>query len=34
LQHRLTLRETVAQLTWLAAGLAIIAIAVGQLHDH
>ena len=34
LQHRLTLRETVAQLAWLAAGLAIIAIAVGQLHDH
>ena len=34
LQHRLTLRETVAQLAWLAAGLAIIAIAVSQLHDH
>ncbi len=34
LQHRLTLRETVAQLAWLAAGLAIIAIAVGQLHNH
>ncbi len=34
LQHRLTLRETSAQLAWLAAGLAIIAIAVGQLHDH
>jgi zinc and cadmium transporter len=34
LQHRLTLRETVAQLAWLAAGLAIIAVAVGQLHDY
>ena len=34
LQHRLTLLETLAQLAWLGTGLAIIAIAVGQLHDH
>jgi zinc and cadmium transporter len=32
LQHRLSLRETAAQLAWMATGLAIIAIAVGQLH--
>jgi zinc and cadmium transporter len=32
LQHRLTLRETVAQLAWLAGGLLIVVIAVTQLH--
>ena len=34
LQHRLTLRETVAQLAWLAAGLLIVLVAVQQLHAH
>ena len=34
LQHRLTLRETVAQLAWLAAGLGIVLLAVQQLHAH
>ncbi len=34
LQHRLTLRETLAQLAWLGTGLAIIATSVGLLHDH
>ena len=32
LQHRLSLRETVAQLAWLAAGLLIVLVAVQQLH--
>ena len=32
LQHRLTLRETVSQLVWLAAGLIVVALAVSQLH--
>jgi zinc and cadmium transporter len=32
LQHRLTLRETVSQLAWLAAGLIVVALAVSQLH--
>ena len=32
LQHRLTLRETIAQLAWLGAGLALVALAVSQLH--
>jgi zinc and cadmium transporter len=32
LQHRLTLRETVAQLAWLAGGLLIVVVAVSQLH--
>jgi zinc and cadmium transporter len=32
LQHRLTLRETVAQLAWLSAGLLIVVLAVSQLH--
>jgi zinc and cadmium transporter len=32
LQHRLTWRETVAQLAWLAGGLAIVLLAVSQLH--
>ena len=33
LQHRLTLRETAAQLAWLAAGLLIVVVAVSQLHE-
>ncbi|MEO6362342.1 MAG: ZIP family metal transporter [Caldimonas sp.] len=32
LQHRLTLRETAAQLLWLAAGLGIVLLATTQLH--
>jgi len=32
LQHRLTLKETVAQLFWLGAGLAIVVLAITQLH--
>jgi zinc and cadmium transporter len=32
LQHRLSLRDTAAQLGWLAAGLLIVVIAVSQLH--
>ena len=32
LQHRLTLRQTLAQLAWLATGLALVALAVSQLH--
>jgi len=32
LQHRLTLRETAAQLAWLAGGLLIVVLAVSQLH--
>ena len=34
LQHRLTLRETAAQLAWLTGGLLIVVLAVSQLHDH
>jgi zinc and cadmium transporter len=34
LQQRLTLPATLAQLAWLAAGLAIVMIAVSQLHGH
>jgi len=34
LQHRLTLRETAAQLGWLAGGLLIVVLAVSQLHEH
>ena len=34
LQHRLTLRETLAQLTWLAAGLAVVVLATQLLHEH
>ena len=34
LQQRLSLRGTVAQLAWLAAGLLIVVLAVSQLHDH
>ena len=32
LQHRLTLKETVAQLSWLAAGIGIVLLAITQLH--
>jgi zinc and cadmium transporter len=32
LQHRLSLRETAVQLAWLAGGLAIVVVAVHQLH--
>jgi zinc and cadmium transporter len=32
LQHRLSVRDTVAQLAWLAGGLVIVVIAVSQLH--
>ena len=32
LQHRLTLKETAAQLFWLACGLAIVVIAISQLR--
>jgi zinc and cadmium transporter len=32
LQHRLTLRETAAQLFWLGAGLAIVLVATTQLR--
>ena len=32
LQHRLTLRETVAQLAWLAGGVGIVLLAITQLH--
>jgi zinc and cadmium transporter len=32
LQHRLTWRETVAQLAWLGGGLLIVVVAVSQLH--
>ena len=34
LQHRLNLRETALQLAWLAGGLLIVVVAVGQLHGH
>ena len=34
LQHRLTWRETAAQLAWLGGGLLIVVIAVSQLHAH
>ena len=34
LQHRLALRETLAQLAWLAAGLGLIAVATSQAHSH
>jgi zinc and cadmium transporter len=32
LQHRLSLRDTAAQLGWLAAGLLVVVVAVSQLH--
>ena len=32
LQHRLTLKETAAQLFWLGAGLAIVVLAISQLR--
>lgn len=34
LQHRLSLKETAAQLAWLAGGLAIVVLAVSQLRPH
>jgi zinc and cadmium transporter len=34
LQHRLSLRETAAQLAWLAAGLVIVLVATQSLHHH
>ena len=34
LQHRLTWRETAAQLAWLGGGLLIVIVAVNQLHAH
>ena len=34
LQHRLTLRETLVQLAWLAGGLAMIALTVNLLREH
>ena len=34
LQHRLTLRQTAAQLAWLGAGLLIVILAVSQLRGH
>ncbi|MEO7009153.1 MAG: ZIP family metal transporter, partial [Caldimonas sp.] len=32
LQHRLSLKQTLAQLAWLGAGLLIVVLAVSQLH--
>ena len=34
LQHRLTLKQTVAQLAWLGGGLLIVVLAVSQLHGR
>ena len=34
LQHRLSPKETAAQLAWLASGLAIVILAVSQLRPH
>ena len=34
LQHRLTWRETAAQLAWLGGGLLLVIVAVNQLHAH
>ena len=34
LQHRLTLRETLAQLSWLAVGLSVVVVATQLLHPH
>jgi zinc and cadmium transporter len=34
LQHRLTLKETAAQLAWLGGGLLIVVLAVSQLRGH
>jgi zinc and cadmium transporter len=34
LQHRLSLRATAAQLVWLGAGIAIVALATAALHAH
>ncbi len=34
LQHRLSMRDTAAQLAWLAGGLAIVLLAINWLHHH
>jgi zinc and cadmium transporter len=34
LQHRLTLRDTLAQLAWLAFGIGLIAVVTSQAHGH
>jgi zinc and cadmium transporter len=34
LQHRLSLRQTLAQLAWLGGGLLIVVLAVSQLREH
>ncbi len=34
LQHRLSLKQTIAQLAWLAGGLLIVILAVSQLREH
>jgi zinc and cadmium transporter len=34
LQHRLSLRDTLSQLAWLAAGMAIIVAMVNLIHGH
>ena len=34
LQHRLSMRDTAAQLTWLAAGLGVVIVATNLLHHH
>jgi zinc and cadmium transporter len=34
LQHRLSWRDTAAQLAWLGGGLAIVVVAIGSLHAH
>ncbi len=34
LQHRLSMKETIAQLVWLAAGLGIVVLAIGTLRHH
>jgi zinc and cadmium transporter len=34
LQHRLSFKDTVAQLAWLAGGLALVVVATNSLHPH
>ncbi len=34
LQHRLSLKDTIAQLAWLATGMAIILVVVRLIHEH
>jgi zinc and cadmium transporter len=34
LQHRLSLKDTAAQLAWLAGGLALVVVATNSLHHH